>query len=838
MSLQKYLPGLDSYRGRYVYLSVLAFIIFCSFAIINWNYINKSSQLTRQNIIKRQENTVALQQIIKQYQLIRIQIYQFSLNPEQANPITIIDSIIHLLNFTSKIDIKLFDNIDAEIFNNFVFQIPINLHESTLDFLRTRTNPELWIPAIRVMTEELLPINTDIIILLDEIIDAASQHDKESSQLVIKLLEFKATWLSTIAEFRLLASNRMGIFDTSADSVTSRVTNIELYLNAARQKLTEIERILQNPDYEYLREQPYAELKQLIYQWMEIHRKAKLLLLDKEWRSDIPALIKIDGLLNEFNKTLTILSDELQEQSVNDVKSLNDNNRAYSIFFLVLGILLFIILTIIYFYIDRNVLLPITQTTRALLLQSKGISQELLTSTHTEETRQLIEAFNLMREQINTREHHLDYMAHHDNLTRLPNRLMFNESLEHAIRLTDRGERQVALMLLDLDRFKQINDTLGHLIGDKLLQQTAQRLKECMRAEDTIARLGGDEFAIILENINSTEEVESFATKIINLFQQPFHIDHQQLFVSTSIGISISPLDASDMGTIIRYADVAMYESKNRGRNQFTFFSEDLEDSEQSILKFENMLRDALKNNEFELHYQPVIDTNKKGSMLSEACLRWNHPARGLLMPTDFIPILENSELLLDLSCWVITEAHRFQLRAEQHLNQVPVISINLPPGIFPHKHYRNRLQETLLKEIKHPECFILEITENTLIADMMHTAQLLQDLHSEGFRIALDDFGTGQSSLSNLRAFPIDTLKIDREFIRDITLDRHDANLVSAIISLSADLDISVIAKGVETQRQLDFLLDKGCHLFQGFHFAKPIDADDYLRALKQQIG
>ncbi len=834
MSLLKYLPGLDSYRGRYLYLSALAFIIFCSFAIINWSYINDSSQQTSQNIIKRQENSLALEQIISQYQLIRIQIYQFSLNPEQVSPITINDSIIHLLDLTSNLDIRLYDNIDAEVFNNFIFQIPIKLHELTLDFLRTRTNPDLWIPAIRVMTEELLPVNTEIIILLDELIDAVSQDEDESSKLKNSLLKFKVTWLSTIAEFRLLASNRMGIFDTSANSIDSRVANIELYINIARKQLAEIETMLSKPGYQYLREQLFTELKQHIDQWMAIHKKAKSLLLNRDWRSDIPALVKIDRLLDEFNKTFTTLTDELQEQSVKDVQSLNDNNRAYSLFFLILGILLLIILTLIYFYIDRNVLLPIAQTTRALLLQSQGISQELLTSTKTAETRQLIEAFNMMREQINHRENRLDYMAHHDNLTHLPNRLVFNERLEHAIRLTDRGGKQVALMLLDLDRFKLVNDTLGHVFGDKLLQQTAQRLKECMRAEDTIARLGGDEFAIILENIRTTKEVDSFARKIINLFQHPFYIDAQEIFASTSIGIAISPSDTNEATSLIRFADVAMYESKNRGRNQFTFFTQDLEDSEQSIINFENMLRDALEKNEFELHYQPIIDSDKKNSLISEAFLRWNHPARGLLMPIDFLPVLDNPELLFDLTRWVISKAQNFQLKAKQILNIIPVISINLPSEIFQQKHYRKKLQKILLNDIQHPDCFILEITEITLLADMMNTAQLLQQIHNAGFRIALDDFGSGQSSLSHLHSFPIDTLKIDREIIRDILQNQSNANLVSAIISLGQELGISVIAEGVENQRQHDFLVKKGAYLFQGFHFFRPMDADEYLKLLK----
>jgi diguanylate cyclase (GGDEF)-like protein len=834
MTLRKYLPGLDSYRGRYLYLSALAFVIFCSFAVINWNYIDKSSLTTRQNIIKRNENTLALNEIINQYQLIRIQIYQFSLNPEQVNPVDINDSTTRLINLTSNIDILLYDNIDATVLNNFIFQIPSQLHAATLDFIRTRTNPDLWIPALRVMTENLLPVNTEILVLLEEMIDDATIYNEQSKSLRMRLLELKNSWLSTVSEFRLLASNRMGIFDTSANSISSRVANIDLYINLSRKKLAAIDKMTLAQDYSYFRNSLFTELKQNISNWILIHEKAKSLLLDNNWRSDIPALKKIDSLLNEFNETLIALSNEQQKQTSLDIQSLNKNNRAYSVFFLVLGILLLIILIVIYTYIDRNVLRPITQTTRALLLQSKGISQELQLKSHTTETRQLIDAFNLMREQINQRENRLDFIAHHDNLTHLPNRLMFNERLEHAISLTQRGQKQVALMLLDLDRFKLVNDTLGHLFGDKLLQQTAQRLRECMRAEDTIARLGGDEFAIILENINSQDEIEAFARKIIKLFEPPFFIDDQELHASTSIGIALSPSDSSDINTLIRFTDIAMYESKNRGRNQYTFFSDDLEDSEESIINFENMLREALQQDQFELYYQSIIDIKNDEQLISEAFLRWNHPARGLLMPIDFIPVLDNSELLFELSCWVITHAQSFQSLVEQKLGVVPNISINLPSSIFQLKHYRDKFEQILLNDIKHPECFILEVTENTLITDMVNTAQVLNNLHTKGYRIALDDFGTGQSSLSHLRAFPIDTIKIDREFVRDVTRDQNDANLVSAIISLSHDMAISVIAEGVETQQQFDFLADKGCHLFQGFYFSKPMAASEYIKVLK----
>jgi diguanylate cyclase len=834
MKFMKYLPGLASYRGRYLYLSALAFLIFCTFALINWKYINESSQHTRKNIYERNENSQALNQIINQYQLIRVQIYQFSLNPEQVSPLTINESITRLMELTSHIDVYMYDDIDTETLNNFIIQIPEQLHEIVLDFLQTRTNPELWIPAIRVMSQQLLPVNTEISNTLDEMIEDSSFYTSKSLQLKAKLLELKNIWLSMISEFRLLASNRMGIFKNSREGINNRVNNIDLYLKQSQVKLDELETLLANEEYAFLRKNLLPDLKQNMSQWIEIHARAKKLLLSKDWRSDIPALKKIDQLLNDFNHLLGVLSNELQKQSVNDIQSLDDNNRAYSLFFLLLGILMLVILSIIYLYIDRNILLPIARTTRALLLQSTGVSQELQISSRATETQQLVDAFNKMRQQINQRENRLDFIAHHDNLTNLPNRLMFNQRLEHAIQLTHRNDNQVALMLLDLDRFKIVNDTLGHLFGDKLLQQTAKRLKDAMRAEDTIARLGGDEFAIILENISSLIEVETFAKKIIHLFETPFIIDEQELHISTSIGITLSPLNSTDPDTLIRFADIAMYHSKNEGRNQYSFYSSELEDADESIINFENLLREAISMDQFELHYQPIVDITNERRNIGEALLRWKHPTRGLLLPKDFIPILDNSELLFELTCWVIRETAQIQHKIKRQLGFTPCLSINLPSSIFQLKQYRDKVEKLLLEQIEYPENYMLEVTEDSLITDIVNTVEFLKTLKKAGFHIALDDFGTGQSSLSHLRVFPIDTIKIDGEFVRDVTDDQNDANLVSAIISLAHDLGLSVIAEGVESQAQFDFLTDKGCHLFQGYFFSHPVSADEYLKTLK----
>ncbi|MCK4708922.1 MAG: GGDEF domain-containing protein, partial [Gammaproteobacteria bacterium] len=386
--------------------------------------------------------------------------------------------------------------------------------------------------STKIMSEQLTPLNEKIIITLNDMLtDLDSSNTPEASEITQKILSIKTIWLSIVSEFRLIVANRFGFFGSSEEGLSSRQYNLDILFPQLESELNSFESLISNGEYDFTREIFYPQLKTSISNWTVLHNKTIKMILKKGWRKDIEVLHRIENLLDSFNQTFVLLNDELTRQSVNDIRTLNNINRSLSFFIIMLSLLALLIAIIGYLLFERNILNPITKTTRALLLQSKGKSQELDIHSDASETRDLIEAFNQMSEQIKQREKRLDFMAHHDTLTNLPNRLLFNERLEHATKLTERGGSQLALMVLDLDRFKLINDTLGHLFGDKLLQQTATRLKQAMRSEDTIARLGGDEFAIIIENISSTAEAEIFTNKIIQLFNRPFHIDEQEIHV-------------------------------------------------------------------------------------------------------------------------------------------------------------------------------------------------------------------------------------------------------------------------------------------------------------------
>lgn len=837
MKLVPFVSNLESYRARFLVLTLLVLIIIMLLAYKNWQDLNLASEETSSHIITRNKNQEVLHSIIKQFQVIKVDIFKYSLDPASMKAVDLNRQLTRLLELSEPLDISIFDDVDAEKLNNFIVQIPYQLHSKTSDLIELRSNPRKWIPSTEIISSQLQPLNLEIQALFSDIEYDTDLQAEDQLPLIRKLDQLKGRWLKISFDFCLLFSNRIGIYDATLPDTLKQIENLDLLLMDFNRQIVMLHKSTALDQHDFINEILLPEISIKVDEWQRHSRSATKLITQPHWRSDIPTLLELEGLLNRFNQTIVSLSDEMTRLSNADIVKLNSINRsaAYLFLFLCLLALLFALST--YLILEFYVLRPIEKTTLALTQQASGQSQELDVRYQTSETRALVEAFNRMSEMIRQRESRLDHIAHHDTLTNLPNRLLFNERLQHAITLTERNDKKVAMMMLDLDRFKLVNDTLGHLFGDKLLMETANRLRHCVRHQDTIARLGGDEFAIILEQVDDDQQIETTAEKVIQLFEKPFFIDNQEVHSSTSIGIAVAPTDSVDVTTLMRFADIAMYQSKNAGRNQYTWFKDDMVDSEESIINFENQLREAIILNQFELYFQPQIDSKDPGHIAFETLLRWNHPHRGLLNPDQFISILDNSDLLCDLTCWVIRHAAQFQKTIEQKYSLQPKVAINLHAVIFSQKQYRDRICQQLTRNCTEPRSFVLEVTEDTLITDMKHASDTLQSLHQQGFSFALDDFGTGQSSLSHLRSFPIQTIKIDREFIDGIHSDTNDANLVSAIISLGHDLKMQVIAEGVETRQQLDFLEQRGCHLIQGFFFAGPMKADAYLRFLEKQL-
>jgi len=417
----------------------------------------------------------------------------------------------------------------------------------------------------------------------------------------------------------------------------------------------------------------------------------------------------------------------------------------------------------------------------------------------------------------------LDYLAHHDPLTSLPNRLLFNDRLLHAIGRAARVEQQLAVMFIDLDRFKNVNDTLGHHVGDELLKQVAAALGQRLREGDTLARLGGDEFIVLLENVDGSYGAGQVASKMMALFEQPFTVAGHELFVTGSIGISLYPGDGMDANHLVKNADVAMYQAKSRGRNGYQFYSPEMDGEGIERLRMEALLRRAIERNEIFLHYQPQVEIASRRLIGVEALVRWHNPELGLVSPVRFIPMAEDTGFINQIGEWVLFEACRQMLRWDAAGLQVPKMAVNLSVRQVERGAMTPLVAQVLEETGLAPRRLQLEVTESVI----MNTGDALafvHELHAIGVGLAIDDFGTGYSSLAYLKQLPVDVLKIDRSFIKDIALDSNDEAIAIAIIQLGKSMNLSVIAEGVENEQQAAFLLRHGCTRAQGYLYGRPV--------------
>ena len=433
-------------------------------------------------------------------------------------------------------------------------------------------------------------------------------------------------------------------------------------------------------------------------------------------------------------------------------------------------------------------------------------------------------------------EEQVRYMAYYDGLTGLPNRALFKEQLNYLISHAHRKKTNIVIMFLDLDRFKFINDTLGHAAGDELLKETAIRLKKIVREDDMVVRMGGDEFVLLFPEVSREENISKLAQKVLNAFKDSFMINGHEIFISTSIGISLYPYDGEDLNQLIKNADTAMYRAKELGRDNYQFYTESMNARALERLEMENNLRRALEKEELYLAYQPRMDLKTKEVLGVEALIRWNHPSLGLVSPVDFIPIAEETGLILSIGEWVLLTACK-QAKAWHDMGYHNLrISVNISAVQFQKQDLVEVIRKVLDVTKLKPHLLELEITENMIMKNTGRTVKMIQILKSMGVKISIDDFGTGFSSLSYIKEFNTDSLKIDKSFVKDIGKNTNGESIINAIISMAHSLEMIVVAEGVETEQQLEFLSSKNCNEVQGFLFSRPIRADEIVLFLESK--
>ena len=435
----------------------------------------------------------------------------------------------------------------------------------------------------------------------------------------------------------------------------------------------------------------------------------------------------------------------------------------------------------------------------------------------------------------------IQHLAYHDTLTNLPNRTLLTDRVSRALVRARRTGQIGALLFLDLDKFKRINDSLGHSIGDQLLKELADRLRHALREEDTVARLGGDEFVVLLEGLGqrqdrAVEKAMEIAGKLRGLFADEYRLDGHELYVTASIGLVTFPHDGDTVDTLLRHADTAMYHAKGAGRDGTRVFERRMDEVATSRLRIENELRNGLRDHQFELYLQPVL-TIRDGHILgAEVLIRWQHPTQGLISPTEFLPYIENCALMLKLDDWVLLESCRLLagIQSDHEVATPDCLAVNISHQQFHQPEFVQRVQQILSDTGADPKRLQFEITETILIKDAKDSIDQMNALKQMGIRFAIDDFGTGYSSLADLRRLPIDTIKIDRSFVRDLGTDPNDAAIVRAILSMAQHIGLKVIAEGVETREQLMFLREAGCTYYQGYLGRPPMSCETFREELR----
>jgi len=478
-------------------------------------------------------------------------------------------------------------------------------------------------------------------------------------------------------------------------------------------------------------------------------------------------------------------------------------------------------------------------------LQGKSVPVEAAMSRIDTESGQLLLC---MARDISDREdadQRIQHMAYHDTLTNLPNRTLLTERVDRALVRARRTGQIGALLFLDLDRFKRINDSLGHNVGDRLLIELANRLRQTLREEDTVARLGGDEFVVLLEGLGqrqdrAVDQAEEITNKLRGVFDEPFSLQGHALYVTASIGIVTFPHDGDSVDQLLRHADTAMYHAKGSGRDGARVFETRMDEAAISRLRFENELRIGIEQGQFALHFQPVL-TIRDGLLLgAEVLLRWRHPDAGLIAPSEFLPYVENCALMLKLDDWVLNTACRMlgEIQDSTSLQAPEFLAINISHQQFHQPDFVERVLAIIRETGVEPGRLQFEVTEPVLIKDAADTVERMNQLRRIGVRFAIDDFGTGYSSLADLRQLPLDTIKIDRSFVRDIASDPNDAVIVRAILSMAGHLGLHVIAEGVESREQLQFLREAGCRFYQGYLGRPPLDMPTFIEELRFREG
>jgi len=704
--------------------------------------------------------------------------------------------------------------------------------------MEIRSNPSELHPAMDLMSNYMLPTNDAFVTAINSAMIELSSDSPHvlASQEYLLLDQIRDRWRQMIGAYRVMVANRFGAFADGQSGLDNQSHNVQLFYKQIRLDLNQLADMDERGDLSFQTSDALDEMQMQTDRWYNYFKKVSAMYASEDWRTDLPFLRDtVQPLFDGVWQSLLALEAAVEQKSNQQVAHLGTTGTTMGMALWVLAGLLFMLLIVGYAALDRVLLAPIARISQALVtdVDIKSDRPVNVPVAGTQEVRQLVAAFEKMRSDVQQRRLALEHQSLHDDLTGLPNRACLLQELEQVLESASKSEQRVALMFMDLDHFKEINDTLGHPVGDLILQEVANRLAETIADNGLTARLGGDEFAVILPCIDRCR-CSDMSDAIAGALEREFQVGGHKLYVGGSIGVAMYPDHGAEVSVLMRHADVAMYSAKHTGKHT-AFYDDTQDENSVSRLQLVKDLKDAISNDHLELYYQPKLDLKREAITSVEALLRWDHPEHGMVPPDRIIPMAEQTGIIRQLTQWVLQSALQQQARWRKAGTDISV-AVNLSAHDLRDNSLPETVAELLATTGTPPEKLTLEVTESAMMSDLSNAAALLSRIKEMGVGIAIDDFGTGFSSLSYLKKLPVRELKIDKSFVINMNNDENDAMIVHSTIDLAHNLGLSVVAEGVENQESLERLHAQGCDFIQGYHLCRPVPPDQLERWLREQ--
>ncbi|MBI3561036.1 MAG: EAL domain-containing protein [Gammaproteobacteria bacterium] len=835
-------PIFHSLRKQFLFLAILLGTVVIAYTWIAGNTVSRSSKISTTNIEERITVADLIHRLRRAIIVADDALNLYLLAPSEPTRNTFRDRLAHAQHLLDQLlEIQWAGQGEMLSILHVLKPLLSNLAAAGETVMTVRQDANLMYPSMRLANGHMLDDHLNFLGGANTIIQLLKKNNltinkKYDQQLLGQLYELRDVWHRMISSYRLYLINRIGSLYN--ETLPGQIHDVEMLYATSQNDLKKITRLTQRnySDIEILTS--VEQLNNAASNWMSGYKEVLKINADNHWRGDLSLMQDIiHPSMDKVYEKLDQLENEIKQSANLNLVEQNDigDRVIHSLWGMAAFVLFIAVASLI--VVEFNFIRPIAEVARSLKDEAHGRTVELPLRVQAEEIRDLTDAFRELRHQVHSRQMALEHIAMHDSLTSLPNRALLMDRLQQAIENARKRERHLALIMLDLDRFKEINDTLGHQIGDALLQQVGSRLRGVLRDSDTVARLGGDEFAILLTNVNDANALR-IATSIHDTLEKVYEVYEHSLYVGVSLGVAVYPHHGDSADMLLQHSDVAMYMAKrsNTGLALYDISRDQHSVSQLSVL---SDLRSAIENDELYLEYQPKLSLADGRVTGVEALVRWRHPVHGRVMPDDFIPTAEQTGLIKRLSPWLLEKA----VRDCKHLHELGhkiSVSINLSVWDVQDGKLADSIR-LILEQAQFPaEFLLLEITERVMMAEPDRAYQILVEIDKMGVKIVIDDFGTGFSSLVYLKQMPVDTLKIDKSFVINMLHDESDSTIVHSIIELAHNLGLDVVAEGVENDQTWMWLKKWRCDYAQGYYVSHPLglqELENYLNTFDQKI-